>query len=100
MSSHHIITWLIIGLIAGALAGRVVRGRGFGILGDIVVGIVGALVGGFLLHLATGESGAAAGFIAECFVAFIGAVLLLWLLRLMGIGRGRRRRGFRGAYPR
>ena len=46
-----IIGWIIIGLIAGALAGMVMRGGGYGIIGDIVVGIIGALIGGFILSL-------------------------------------------------
>ncbi len=51
VSTVGILGWIIIGGIAGALAGRVVDGGGFGIIGDIVVGIVGALLGGFLAHL-------------------------------------------------
>ena len=75
-----IITWLIVGLVAGLLASLAVGGVGYGILGDIVVGIVGAVVGGWLfgrLHIATPFHGLA----GVIFVAFAGAVVLLLLLR-------------------
>jgi uncharacterized membrane protein YeaQ/YmgE (transglycosylase-associated protein family) len=81
-----ILWWLVIGLIAGALAGRVVSGHGYGILGDIVVGIVGAWIGGFLVSLVFGSS--AGGFIGSLVVAFLGAVILLLVLRRVVRGRG------------
>ncbi len=91
MDTHHVIVWLLIGLIAGALAGRVVRGSGFGILGDIVVGLVGAFVGGWILNAVTGGGDATSSFVGECVVAFLGAVVLLWLVRLVSSGgRGHR----------
>jgi uncharacterized membrane protein YeaQ/YmgE (transglycosylase-associated protein family) len=84
-SSVGWIGWIIIGAIAGALAGRVMRGRGFGILVDIIVGILGALLGGFLLGLlVTADIGIIWSFV----VAFIGACLLIWIVRLFE-GRGR-----------
>src|ERR1700716_4301404 len=76
-----ILAWLVVGLIAGALAGRVVEGRGLGCLGDIVVGVVGAFLGGLIVG-ALGYSGAV-GFWGSIVVAFIGAVILLALLRLV-----------------
>ena len=79
MSEYGIIVWLIIGAIAGWLAGRLVKGGGFGLVGDIVVGIVGALIGGWLadaLHIDIGS-----GFIASIITAIIGAVILLVILR-------------------
>jgi uncharacterized membrane protein YeaQ/YmgE (transglycosylase-associated protein family) len=76
--------WIIIGAIAGMLAGRVMRGGGFGLLWDIVVGILGAFLGGFLLGLLVTAD---VGIIWSFVVAFIGACLLLFLLRL---GRGKR----------
>ena len=82
----HVIAWLLVGLIAGALAGRVVEGGGFGILGDIVVGLVGAFIGGIILHALT-RSDVAGSFIGECIVAFVGACLLLAVLRRVGPGR-------------
>jgi len=81
MEAHGIIVWLIIGAIAGWLAGRLVKGGGFGLIGDIVVGIVGAVIGGWLadfLHIGIGS-----GFIASVITAIIGAVILLFILRLI-----------------
>jgi uncharacterized membrane protein YeaQ/YmgE (transglycosylase-associated protein family) len=74
-----IITWLIVGLVAGLLASFAVGGTGYGILGDIVVGIVGAFVGGMLFRSA-GWHTPFAGLAGIIFVAFIGAVILLLLL--------------------
>ena len=79
MSSHNIIAWLIIGAIAGWLAGVLVKGGGFGLIGDIVVGIIGAFIGGWLagvLHVHVGS-----GWISSIVTAAIGAVLLLIILR-------------------
>jgi uncharacterized membrane protein YeaQ/YmgE (transglycosylase-associated protein family) len=78
---HGVIAWLIIGAIAGFLAGKIVEGSGFGLIVDIIVGIVGAVIGGYLV----GAMGYAAGggLIASIFVAFIGAVVLLLILRLI-----------------
>ena len=87
MDGHHLLAWLLIGLVAGALAGRVVEGEGFGCLADLVVGLAGALVGGIILHAAYGTD-VASGFLAECIVAFVGACILLGFVRLLG---GRRR---------
>lgn len=74
--------WLmLVGLIAGWLAGVLVKGGGFGVLGDIVVGILGALVGGFLfssLGLAAGG-----GFLGSIFVATVGAIVLIVVLRII-----------------
>ncbi|HEY8760837.1 MAG TPA: GlsB/YeaQ/YmgE family stress response membrane protein [Candidatus Dormibacteraeota bacterium] len=72
--------WILIGLIAGALAGRVVRGRGFGCLVDIIVGIAGAFIGGILVGAFVPG---VAGFWESLVVAFIGAVVLLGVLRLL-----------------
>jgi uncharacterized membrane protein YeaQ/YmgE (transglycosylase-associated protein family) len=76
------LTWCIVGLIAGLLASFVVGGIGYGLVGDIIIGIVGAFVGGWLFsHMGwTAPFGGLAGTI---FVAFIGAVLLLFILRLI-----------------
>lgn len=93
MESHHLITWVVIGLVAGALAGRVVEGSGFGCLGNLVVGVAGAVIGGLVLHaLAPDTTGY--GFLGSIVVAFIGAVLLLSVLRLLS--GGRRLGGVRG----
>lgn len=80
------LAWIVVGLIAGAVAARVVTGRGFGCLADIIVGIVGALIGGWLLGALFGISGTV-GFIGSIIVAFIGAALLLSVLKLLSGGR-------------
>ncbi|MBV8667131.1 MAG: GlsB/YeaQ/YmgE family stress response membrane protein [Burkholderiaceae bacterium] len=77
--THGIIMWLIIGGIAGWLAGILVKGGGFGLIGDIVVGIIGAFIGGWLegiLHLGIGG-----GLISSIVTATIGAVILIVIVR-------------------
>ncbi len=78
----EILTWLIVGLIAGVLASVMVGGIGYGIIGDIVVGVVGAFLGGILFREA-GWHAPFGGLAGVIFVAFIGAVLLLVLLHLL-----------------
>jgi uncharacterized membrane protein YeaQ/YmgE (transglycosylase-associated protein family) len=80
------LSWIIVGLIAGAVAARVVAGRGFGCIADIVVGIAGALIGGYLLGLVFNVSGTV-GFIGSIVVAFVGAAVLLSVLKLLSGGR-------------
>jgi uncharacterized membrane protein YeaQ/YmgE (transglycosylase-associated protein family) len=84
MTIETFLIWIAIGLIAGWLASAVVGG-GFGVIGDIVVGIVGAFLGGFLfraLHIGTPFHGLA----SSIFVAFVGAIVLLLILRLIRRG--------------
>ncbi|HEX9115407.1 MAG TPA: GlsB/YeaQ/YmgE family stress response membrane protein [Anaerolineae bacterium] len=77
-----ILSWIIVGLIAGWLAGLVMKGGGYGILGDIILGIVGALIGGFLVGALTGNPGAVNGInLTSILVAFIGAVILVAIVR-------------------
>jgi uncharacterized membrane protein YeaQ/YmgE (transglycosylase-associated protein family) len=81
MSSQTIVVWLVVGLISGWLASAVVGG-GLGLIGDIVIGIVGSFLGGMIFrtaHIGTPFHGMA----ATIFVAFVGAVALLLLLRLI-----------------
>jgi uncharacterized membrane protein YeaQ/YmgE (transglycosylase-associated protein family) len=74
------IWWIIVGLIAGWAAGKIMRGGGYGPLMDIVLGIVGAVVGGWLL----GALGIyAGGLIGTIVVAIVGAIFLIWLSRLI-----------------
>jgi uncharacterized membrane protein YeaQ/YmgE (transglycosylase-associated protein family) len=73
-----LIWWIVVGLIAGFLAGKVMKGGGFGVLMDIVVGIAGAIVGGFVLGLLQIHAG---GLIGSIVVAFVGAVILIWIVR-------------------
>ena len=85
-----ILTWIIVGLVAGVLASMVMGGTGYGLIGDIIIGIVGAFVGGWILR-ALGTSVPVGGLPGIIIVAFIGAVVLLFILRLI------RRRTTRGA---
>lgn len=81
---HGIIAWLIIGAIAGWLAGVLVKGGGFGLIVDIIVGIVGAFIGGWLagmLHIHIGT-----GMISSIITAIVGAVILLFIIRLVRRG--------------
>ena len=86
ISNESILVVLFVGLVAGWLAGKVVRGSGFGIIGDIVIGIAGAFVASFLfpklgIHIGT-------GLISEIIYSAIGAVILLLVVRLVrGGGR-------------
>jgi uncharacterized membrane protein YeaQ/YmgE (transglycosylase-associated protein family) len=84
ISNEGILVVIFVGLIAGWLAGKIVRGTGFGIIGDICVGIAGALVASFLfprlgIHLGT-------GLVSEIIYSAIGAVLLLLVARLVRTG--------------
>jgi len=84
MSAESLLVILLIGAIAGWLAGQIVQGTGFGLVGDIIIGIVGAFIASWLfpqlgLHLG-------AGIIAEIIAATIGAVLLLVIMRLVRRG--------------
>ena len=78
---HGIIWWIIVGLIAGFITGKLMRGEGFGFFVDIIVGIIGAIAGGYLMSL-VGFAGQG-GLIYTIFVAVIGAVILTFLLRLI-----------------
>lgn len=84
MAMMGILSWLVVGLIAGWLAGKVTRGRGYGLVGDIVTGIIGALVGGFLagrfLNVADPINGIN---LSTIIVATVGAILLSLFLRLL-----------------
>jgi len=78
---HGLIAWLVIGAIAGWLAGVVVKGGGFGLIVDIIVGIVGAFIGGWLAGILKISVGG--GWIASIITALIGAIILLFVLRLI-----------------
>jgi uncharacterized membrane protein YeaQ/YmgE (transglycosylase-associated protein family) len=84
MSNEGLLVILFVGLVAGWLAGQIVRGTGFGIIGDILVGIAGALVASLLfprlgLHLGS-------GLVSEIIYSAIGAILLLLIVRLVRTG--------------
>jgi uncharacterized membrane protein YeaQ/YmgE (transglycosylase-associated protein family) len=80
---HGLIAWIIIGVLAGWLTGKLMKGSGFGFFMDMVVGLLGALVGGFLSsHLGLGGVGEH-GLLISIVIAVIGAVILTWLLRMI-----------------
>lgn len=83
-----LVTWLIVGLVAGVLAALLVGG--VGLIGDIIVGIVGAFVGGWIFQQ-LGITTPFGGLAGTIFTAFVGAVVLLFLLHLVMRGRGRSR---------
>ncbi len=93
-----ILIWALVGLVAGFLASHLALGHGLGLLGDIAVGIIGAFIGGFLLlgvlHLSIDIAGHPV--LTEMLMAFIGAAILLLIVRLFGGGRrsSYRRRAF------
>ena len=75
------IWFILIGLVAGWLAGQLVKGGGFGVIGDIIVGVLGALLGGFLFSSLGASLGG--GLLGSIIVATIGAILLIFILRLI-----------------
>ncbi len=80
-----ILSWIIVGLIAGWLAGLVMKGSGYGALGDIILGIIGAIIGGFLASAIFGLTDAVNGInLTSIVVAFIGAVVLVAIVRAVG----------------
>ncbi len=78
---ESLIIWLAVGAIAGWLAGSIIKGGGFGIIGDIIVGIVGAFIGGWLLPQLGVHLGV--GIVSVIATATIGAIVLLFVLRLV-----------------
>jgi uncharacterized membrane protein YeaQ/YmgE (transglycosylase-associated protein family) len=85
-----ILVWAVIGLIAGFLASKVMTGHGKGIVADIVVGVIGALAGGFIARLlGVTTSLSSHSVVVEVVIAFAGAVILLAILRLAGFGKRR-----------
>lgn len=83
-----LLTWLIVGLIAGVLASLVMGGTGYGLIGDIIIGIVGAFVGGWLFRK-LGIAVPLSGIAGTILVAFIGAVVLLFVIGLVRRGSAR-----------
>lgn len=76
----NLIWWAVVGLIAGWAAGRIMKGGGYGVVMDIVLGIIGAVVGGWLMGVVGIHAG---GFIGTIIVAIIGAVFLIWITRML-----------------
>ena len=80
MDLTSLIIWVIIGAIAGWLAGKIMKGGGFGLLGNIIIGIIGAFIGGFVFGLLGITAG---GIIGSIVMATVGAVLLLYIVKLV-----------------
>jgi uncharacterized membrane protein YeaQ/YmgE (transglycosylase-associated protein family) len=84
---HGIIAWIIIGVIAGWLTGKLMKGSGYGFFMDMIIGLIGAVVGGFIAtHVGIAPPGQQ-GMIVSIIIAVIGAVVLTWILRLISGGR-------------
>ncbi|HVD47242.1 MAG TPA: GlsB/YeaQ/YmgE family stress response membrane protein [Candidatus Limnocylindria bacterium] len=87
-----ILIWILVGLVAGFLASHVALGRGLGLFGDTIVGILGAFIGGFLAALFhVGFAIVGHPLITQMVIAFVGAALLLLVVGMFGGGRSRRR---------
>ena len=76
----NLIWWIVVGLIAGWAAGKIMKGGGYGTIMDIVLGIVGGVVGGWILGILGIHAG---GFVGTIIVAIFGAVVLIWLSRMI-----------------
>ncbi|MFH1942276.1 MAG: GlsB/YeaQ/YmgE family stress response membrane protein [bacterium] len=80
MSTEHLLIFLAVGVLAGFLAGRIMKGKGFGLVGDLIVGVIGAFIGVWLfgqLHISS------AGILGLLIAAIIGALILLYVIRLV-----------------
>jgi uncharacterized membrane protein YeaQ/YmgE (transglycosylase-associated protein family) len=75
------LAWIVVGLIAGWLAGQVMKGGGYGVVVDIILGMLGGVVGGWVFGLL--GIGAGGGMLGSIIVAFVGAVILVWITRLL-----------------
>lgn len=80
MALSSLVWFLLVGLIAGWLAGQVMKGGGYGIVGDMIIGVIGALIGGWLFSLLGISTG---GLIGAIITAFVGAVILIAILRAL-----------------
>lgn len=79
-----ILAWIIVGILAGWITGKIVQGSGFGILGDLVIGLIGAVIGGFLVGIFIHGY---TGFLGSLVVAVVGAVILVAVARMLTGGR-------------
>ena len=81
MSGTSLLVLVVVGIVAGWLAGKIMKGRGFGLIGDLVVGVIGAFLGSWLfgvLHVSVGS-----GLVSTFITALVGSLVLLMLLRLI-----------------
>jgi uncharacterized membrane protein YeaQ/YmgE (transglycosylase-associated protein family) len=79
----NILIWIVVGLVAGWIAGQLMKGSGYGLLGDLVLGLVGAIIGGWLFS-AIAPSAEPTGLLGSIVVATIGAVVVIFIVRLLG----------------
>jgi uncharacterized membrane protein YeaQ/YmgE (transglycosylase-associated protein family) len=79
-STEHLLLFLVIGIVAGFLAGTIMKGKGFGLLGDLIVGVIGSFIGYWIFGLLGIASG---GIIGALIAALVGALLLLYIARLV-----------------
>jgi uncharacterized membrane protein YeaQ/YmgE (transglycosylase-associated protein family) len=80
MGNQNLILFLLVGLVAGWLAGRIMKGKGFGLVGDLVVGVIGAFIGVWLFGLLGISSGGILGLLVA---ALVGALVLLYVIRMV-----------------
>jgi uncharacterized membrane protein YeaQ/YmgE (transglycosylase-associated protein family) len=79
MSTEHLIIFLVIGVVAGFLAGKIMKGSGFGLIGDLIIGVIGSFIGVWIFGLLGISSG---GILGLLIAAVVGALLLLFVIRL------------------
>jgi uncharacterized membrane protein YeaQ/YmgE (transglycosylase-associated protein family) len=89
MDGHSLIGWIIIGALAGFITGKLMKGSGFGFFMDMIVGLVGAVIGGWLAEKVGIAPPGQQGLIVSILIAVVGAVILTALLRLVTGGRVR-----------
>lgn len=80
MSTEHLLLFLVIGVVAGFLAGKIMKGSGFGLIGDLIIGVIGSFIGGWVFGLLGISSGGILGVLAA---AVVGALILLYIIRLV-----------------
>jgi uncharacterized membrane protein YeaQ/YmgE (transglycosylase-associated protein family) len=80
MNTEHLLLFLVIGVVAGYLAGRIMRGAGYGLVGDLIVGVIGSFIGGWVFGLL---GIAAVGILGLLAASVVGALLLLYVLRMV-----------------
>jgi uncharacterized membrane protein YeaQ/YmgE (transglycosylase-associated protein family) len=84
---HGIVAWIIIGVIAGWVTGKLMKGSGYGFFMDMIIGLIGAVIGGFIAtHLGIAPPGQQ-GLTVSIIIAVIGAVILTWVVRLISGNR-------------
>jgi len=79
MSTEHLLLFLVIGILAGFLAGKIMKGSGFGLIGDLIIGVIGSFIGVWVFGLLGISSG---GIIGLLLAAIVGALILLYGIRL------------------